>query len=480
MNIKEMEGLSGMTRANIRFYEEKGLLRPARGENGYRNYGQEDLRTLQRIRLLRSLEMPIEEIRALQTGEKQLSDALRKREEAWAQCQARAADAREICRALRAEGATYATLDAPKYLAYKKEERQPEPALRADKIPYPFCPWRRFFARWLDRLLTGLLWSALLGVLFHVNMTGRTGLQAALDAAVVLGLTLILEPIFLHCFGATPGKWIMGLRLEGEGGRKLSLADARARTWGMLWRGEGLTLPIYGLIRLWKSYRSCEGGEEASWDFENSTVYILRDTKTYRGWILAGCAAAALGLEILCAGIAALPPCRGRMTVADFARNYNFIQDFYGGQSAMRLDENARWVEAETDGVIIRLDGGTATPEWQFTLDEAGNIREIAFHIYRENETQSVGGAKNAATTAALAFIGAQPTVHALSSAPQHIVSAMNGSGMASGFDAMLFGVHARYACRQEGYFAPRDRDMMLAEDEEDNFLSIDFSMTLE
>ena len=40
MTIKEIENLSGMTRANIRFYETEGLLRPARNSNGYRNYSE--------------------------------------------------------------------------------------------------------------------------------------------------------------------------------------------------------------------------------------------------------------------------------------------------------------------------------------------------------------------------------------------------------------------------------------------------------
>ncbi len=43
MTIKEIEELSGMTRANIRFYEAEGLLAPVRGQNGYRDYAEEDL-----------------------------------------------------------------------------------------------------------------------------------------------------------------------------------------------------------------------------------------------------------------------------------------------------------------------------------------------------------------------------------------------------------------------------------------------------
>ena len=65
MTIKEIEELSGMPRANIRFYEAEGLLRPDRDTNGYRNYSEEDLRILQKIRLLRALHVSLEDIPVL-------------------------------------------------------------------------------------------------------------------------------------------------------------------------------------------------------------------------------------------------------------------------------------------------------------------------------------------------------------------------------------------------------------------------------
>ncbi|MBR3560895.1 MAG: MerR family transcriptional regulator [Oscillospiraceae bacterium] len=46
MTIKEIEDRSGMTRANIRFYESEGLLHPGRRENGYRDYSSSDLEAL--------------------------------------------------------------------------------------------------------------------------------------------------------------------------------------------------------------------------------------------------------------------------------------------------------------------------------------------------------------------------------------------------------------------------------------------------
>ena len=58
LKINEVEALVGITKKNIRFYEEKGLLSPRRNsENGYRDYGQEEVDELQRIKLMRKLEI---------------------------------------------------------------------------------------------------------------------------------------------------------------------------------------------------------------------------------------------------------------------------------------------------------------------------------------------------------------------------------------------------------------------------------------
>ena len=76
MNIKEIEERSGLTRANIRYYEQEGLLAPVRRENKYRDYSEEDLETLLRIALLRSLGFSLEEIRRLQSGEADFAAAI--------------------------------------------------------------------------------------------------------------------------------------------------------------------------------------------------------------------------------------------------------------------------------------------------------------------------------------------------------------------------------------------------------------------
>lgn len=76
MRIKHVEELVGITGKNIRFYEAQGLLAPRRAENGYREYGQEDIDRLLKIKLFRKLGVSIESIGELLRGTIRLEDCL--------------------------------------------------------------------------------------------------------------------------------------------------------------------------------------------------------------------------------------------------------------------------------------------------------------------------------------------------------------------------------------------------------------------
>lgn len=69
MKINEVEAQVGITKKNIRFYEEQGLLSPRRNsENGYRDYSEAEVAVLRQIKLMRKLGVPLEEIRNMQAG----------------------------------------------------------------------------------------------------------------------------------------------------------------------------------------------------------------------------------------------------------------------------------------------------------------------------------------------------------------------------------------------------------------------------
>ena len=77
-SIKEAEQITGITTQNIRYYEKQKLLTPKRNHgNSYREYSDEDINRLKMIRLFRSLDMPIGDIRRMFDGDVSLEDTIR-------------------------------------------------------------------------------------------------------------------------------------------------------------------------------------------------------------------------------------------------------------------------------------------------------------------------------------------------------------------------------------------------------------------
>lgn len=65
MNIGDAASRSGLPAKTIRYYEEIGLLRPTRGNNGYRDYGDADIHKLRFLQRARGLGFSVEECRQL-------------------------------------------------------------------------------------------------------------------------------------------------------------------------------------------------------------------------------------------------------------------------------------------------------------------------------------------------------------------------------------------------------------------------------
>ena len=104
MTIKEVESRTELVRANIRYYESQGLISPVRRENGYREYTQQDVDTLLKIKLLRQLRFSMEEIQALQKGERDLALVLDQKLRELKLAQEELEDAARLCRELRQIG----------------------------------------------------------------------------------------------------------------------------------------------------------------------------------------------------------------------------------------------------------------------------------------------------------------------------------------------------------------------------------------
>ena len=101
MTIKEVEQRTGLPRSVVRFYEKEGLIAPRRGgENGYRDYQEEDVALLTRIAFLRSLDVPIADIARVLNGQAQLADVAAAQALALEERACAADEAAALCRRL--------------------------------------------------------------------------------------------------------------------------------------------------------------------------------------------------------------------------------------------------------------------------------------------------------------------------------------------------------------------------------------------
>lgn len=358
MTIKEIEERSGISRANIRFYETEGLLHPKRRENGYRDYSETDVLILQRIKLLRSLGISLEMIRDISEGKLSLYRVLGDQIDVLNRMREETVRAESICRKMQQDMVTFDSLQPEKYEKISEEKEMPSHIYQetADVEPY-IGPWRRYFARMLDLWIIEAVMETIFSVFLHVNSDNFSAIELMLCAIVAVIVMILLEPLILHLFGTTPGKCLLGLYLEEEDGRKPSISNAGCWTRGAVVRGMGLGVPILGLILqivcFLRSYRR----EDLPWQY---LVYRQKSGKTKR--ILCYiCVVALLTLVyILNDRYVQMPPNRGELTVAEFAENYNRLHKTYGMDDELYLTENGK-VEQRQDnadgGVVFEMSG---------------------------------------------------------------------------------------------------------------------------
>ena len=118
MKINEVEAAVGVTKKNIRFYEEEGLITPGREPgNGYRSYSQADVERLRRIKLLRKLDVPLAEIREMLEGQRTLAEGMSQQLERLRSRRADLEEAIGFCTLLQQENGPLEQLDVEQTLA---------------------------------------------------------------------------------------------------------------------------------------------------------------------------------------------------------------------------------------------------------------------------------------------------------------------------------------------------------------------------
>ena len=443
MTIKEIETLSGLPRANIRYYEAEGLITPRRAENGYRDYSQADADTLLRIKLLRALGLTIEQLKTLACGEAALDAVLAERLQAMQQEQHALGRAEQVAEQLRQAKVDYQTLDAERYLA-ELENGMPA-ALQQDVQPKQHMLWQRFFARYLDVTLYHAFWVTLLPLLGYNLFRNRNG-GAMLVQVLSLLTMFFLEPLLLHIFAATPGKWLFGLRVTDGDGGKLTYEAALNRTAFVFWYGIRLDLPVLRLVRLYKCAEDEQAGKALPWEADSEQTVCDR-----HGWRFA--AAALLAIAVMAGAVlGVLLPIgtvhRGDLTVAQFAENYNAIQRQLGSEG-IELDASGCW-KAES---VFETSGGTTTymfrdryPQFEYET-ESGILTAVIYRLESGtgNEVQAIPDG-NVLSLALYAFAGAETKYLAFDRALQTAAADLSEHRF-SEFQTVVDGVDVSYRC---------------------------------
>lgn len=122
MKISEVSKCTGLSASNIRFYEKKGLLSPARDQDSkYRDYTPEDISRLKVILLYRKTGLSIDAIHALFSGQENPADSLRRQEAELLDRIEMLNGALELCRRLQKEE-NMKNIDVDFYLNYVASE----------------------------------------------------------------------------------------------------------------------------------------------------------------------------------------------------------------------------------------------------------------------------------------------------------------------------------------------------------------------
>ena len=373
MRIQDLEQRTGMERATIRFYERQGMINPRRTENGYRDYSGEDAEELLKIKLLRKLDFSLEQIQELRQGNASLSEAMASQ----LQYLNRKADATlragNLCRQIMEQSPRYDTLDAAFYLELLADPSRPV-KFREEIVPESH-PIRRFLARYIDWMLTQLLFLWLVFCVCRIRPVLPLYSMLALAAAVLGGI--YLEALFVYLFGTTPGKWIMGIRVESAAGGKVTWEEALWRAKLVTQEGVGFRIPVWQEIRYYLGYKACSEGSQLPWEEDTELRFSPWNLKKKLCfgivYILLAAAACGIGLDMIY-----YPAHRSdQLTLKQYIANYNgFARE---GSTLSSAHQNETMTEKGQFDILPSIKADYIRQSPSYTYDAEGFLQEIEF-----------------------------------------------------------------------------------------------------
>ena len=193
----------------------------------------------------------------------------------------------------------------------------------------------------------------------------------------------------------------------------------------MLGKGSGFHIPVYRLIREYKSYRDCRAGENLEWEEEN----VLWLNRRYAP-------AKAVGAY-------------------QTDRQLN-LPEFYltpGGDSSLRLTDSGTWEKRNGETYIVdTANAYAALPQLHFE-EMDGVLTGVSFSAEYKNENIEIASYGDLMALTALSFIGAQENYNLITAPPSLLYRQIKES--ADAFQDFTFseaGITVEAAFQCQGY----------------------------
>ena len=383
MIINDLETRTGLDRATIRYYEKQEMITPVRKENGYRDYSEEDLQQLLKIKLLRQLDMPIYMIKKLQQGSEDFQRALNEQISILEAKRDTAQRSTQLCKQMQTDGVTYASLNAEHYLhqfstisvQYPQSDVAPAktPTPFKEHILFEFHPWRHYFARAVDSIFLFVLTLFVQVIFFRARSSDVFEMPRILSML----LWIPLEAACYALFAATPGKIAFGIRVHDLDGRKLSFTDGLLRAFGVYRYGLGWGIPIWEIWRGYKSYKTYNDGTTLEWNQNCEITYeqfITLKEKCKPAIVFT----VLIAITISTFSTMVLPKYRdSSLNIEQFAANYNEYSDRLKLNSR-DLKPDGTFEEYPSNSVVIDIGSAATSDDFQYTL-ESGAITAIDY-----------------------------------------------------------------------------------------------------
>lgn len=272
--------------------------------------------------------------------------------------------------------------------------------------------FRRLLARILDYILYFTIWI-LMVLLVHqwIGLSGQTWLRCILIGFFIVPVVfmLLVEPILLHLFGTTFGKWLFAIFVVYDRGGKIPIEKARRRTIRavFLWHGDYRLKNIFRFVNM---LEDAFFGGSMDWDYEADTSLVIKDRNIWK-LLLSFLVAVGLFLILLCSYYRVeLPKYRGNLTKAEFIENYNRLVRFYGENNRF-LNEHGVWQEKQTHTIIYITGEPPIYPKQMNIIETDGIVTEVSFFVEMKNRKVSAMSYTDIMKSAVLAFIGASKEI---------------------------------------------------------------------